>query len=136
MDKNIIDNKQKQKKVFFERLLTITGWIFMLYNAIQIIATIILWIFSIRNTYYTFEDNVEVIYTFFILIILALAIFIIIITWSTYNLKKYGKLRRRKFAKNVSDEDIITYFNITEEKLKSMKKDRIIYINKNIDKKL
>lgn len=132
MGKNIIDNKQKQKRVFFERLLTTVGWLFVLYSAIQIIATIIIWLFNIRNTYYTFGNNVEVIYTIFILIILSVVIYIGIMVWSSYNYKKYGKLNRRKFAKDVSDDEIVAYFNITDEQLEHMKKDKIIYIDKKI----
>lgn len=115
MGKNIIDNKQIPKRVFFEGLLTTAGWLFVLYSAIQIIATVIIWLFNIRNTYYTFDKNIEVIYTLFGLIILSVVIYIGIAVWSNYNLKKYGKLNRRKFAKDVTDDEIVAYFNISGE---------------------
>lgn len=130
MSKNIIDGKQKQQSVFFERLLTAAGWLFVLYSALQIIATMIIWLFNINNTYYTFSNNAQIVYTFFILVILSIVICICILVWGSYNYKKYAKLNRRKFTKDVSDNEILDYFNITQEQLEHMKNDKIIYIDK------
>jgi poly-beta-1,6-N-acetyl-D-glucosamine biosynthesis protein PgaD len=60
------------------------------------------------------------------MIILALLILALLLFWSQYNLKKYGKYQRRKFPDDTNDEEILLYFDITTNQLLNFKKSKII----------
>lgn len=98
---NIIDGRQKKPKLFFERIFTAAGWLFVLYSVIQILFTLIVWLFNISNAYIRFRNNMQVVYTVIITLILSVVIFAIVMGWSVYNYRKYGKLNRRNFPKPV-----------------------------------
>lgn len=134
-DENIVDGKQKKKFKFFEVIFSLFGWILMLGNLIQIVASLIIWIFGLSNIYEqlfminNIENTIRII---LITVIISIIVFIIMLIWGKYNYNRYAHLRRRKFPKYTTSEEIAEYFNLSLDKIQSMQNDKIIELEKTI----
>lgn len=130
MSKNVIDIKKSLKRFFWESLLTFSGWALVINSVVQLISTILIWLYNLIFFNRTVSQNNEVIRVFIIMISLAVFIFLLIIFWSQYNLKKYGKLQRRVFPSATTDEEVASFFQIESNELELLKKRKVnVFIN-------
>jgi len=140
---NIIDGMQKKTIRILEILITTIGWLIMLYYIIQTLSSIIFllllfivfWSFNLPNFYnklFTSSDISTTIHTFIITIFIASGSFILMYFWGKYNYKKYAHLRRRKFPKVVTNDEIESYFNLPSSTIEKMQNDKIIILEKTI----
>ncbi|EKQ54363.1 MULTISPECIES: poly-beta-1,6-N-acetyl-D-glucosamine biosynthesis protein PgaD [unclassified Clostridium] len=140
---NIIDGLQKKGIRILEILITTVGWLIMLYYIIQTLSSmiflsllyIVFWSFNLPNFYnklFTLSDVSITMYTFMITIVIASSSFILIYFWGKYNYKRYAHLRRRKFPKAVTEEEIERYFNLPSSTIEKMQNDKIIILDKTI----
>lgn len=134
-DENIIDGKQKRKFKIFEGIFSFCGWILMLGYLIQIMASLIIWIFGLSNIYEKLFmiNNIEnTIRTTLITVWISIIVFIIMLTWGKYNYNRYAHLRRRKFPKDTTIEELSEYFNLSLDKIEKMQNDKRIELEKTI----
>lgn len=132
---NIIDGLQKKAIRIIEGIITTMGWLLMLGYIIQIILSIILWVFNLSNFYYTlfiFSNIKTTIRTIIITVVIAMGVFVLIYSWGRYNYKRYAHLKRRKFPENVTNDKIATYFGLSLSLVEKMQNDKIIVIEKTI----
>jgi len=78
----------------------------------------------------------QVVYTVITTLILSVVIFAIVMGWSVYNYRKYGKLNRRKFPKPVTDDELLQYFDITPEQLDRLKNSKVVYWDQPVNKRM
>ncbi|MDR3593270.1 poly-beta-1,6-N-acetyl-D-glucosamine biosynthesis protein PgaD [Clostridium sp.] len=140
---NIIDGLQKKSIRILEILITTIGWLIMLYYIIQTLLSIVFWsllyiVFwslNLSNFYkklFTLGDVSTTMHTFIITIVIASSSFILMYFWGRYNHKRYAHLRRRKFPKAVTNDEIERYFNLPSSTIEKMQNDKIIILEKTI----
>lgn len=135
LDENIIDGKQKKKFKIIEWIFSVFGWILMLGYLIQIIASLIVWGFSLSNFYDklfmigNLENTIKIILA---TILISLILFIVMYVWGKYNFKRFAHLRRRKFPEDIKPEELAKYFNLSVEEIKKMQNDKKIELEKTI----
>lgn len=132
---NIIDGFQKKYIKKLERLITISGWFLIVFYMIQIVLSILLWKFNLSNFYsklLIFPNVKSTITTFIITAGISILAFIVMLLWGRYNYKKYAYLNRRKFPKDVTSQEIASYFDLQVEAIEKMQNDRIIDLEKTI----
>ena len=134
-DGNIIDGKQKKKFKIIDWIFSVFGWILMLGYLIQIIASLIVWGFSLSNFYDklfmigNLENTIKIILA---TILISLILFIVMYVWGKYNFKRFAHLRRRKFPEDIKPEELAEYFNLSVEEIKKMQNDKKIELEKTI----
>ena len=132
---NIIDGFQKKTIRRLEILITTIGWLVMLFYIIQTLLSIVVWSFNLSNFYnklFTSSNVSTTIHTLIITIVLASGNFILMYFWGKYNYKRYAHLRRRKFPKTVTNDEIERYFNLPSSTIEKMQYDKIIILEKTI----
>lgn len=132
---NIIDGLQKRGIRIIEGIVTTMGWLLMLGYIVQIILSIILWVFNLSNFYYTlfvFNNIKTTIHTIIITVVIAIGVFVLMYFWGRYNYKRYAHLKRRKFPENVTNDKIATYFGLPLPLVEKMQNDKIIVIEETI----
>jgi poly-beta-1,6-N-acetyl-D-glucosamine biosynthesis protein PgaD len=131
----IIDGRQKKKVKVFELLFTSFSWVILIGFFGQVILSILIWVFNLSNIYVelillgNIEDSISIMLT---TIIISLCSFIMMYVWGRYNYKKYGKLQRRTFPKDVTAEDLSEYFLLSKEEVERFQSDKIIKLEDNI----
>lgn len=132
---HLIYGKQRGWKKIIEWILTIAAWIFILsyivyliYGAFAIHFNLYLPEFTIYNRNMVMEIGRY----FYYLMLVALACTIILIVWKNYNLRRFGRLRRRKFRKPVSNAELASMFKIDENTLECIQKSRVVVLEYNI----
>jgi poly-beta-1,6-N-acetyl-D-glucosamine synthesis protein len=63
--------------------------------------------------------------------ILLISMYILLSAWGSYNKKKYGSLRRRKYPAPTTEEDLLKLNIIDEISYEELKNERIIVFEKN-----
>ena len=132
---NIIDGFQKKTIRRLEILITTIGWLVMLFYIIQTLLSIVVWSFNLSNFYnelFTSSNVSTTIHTFIITIVITIGSFILMYFWGKYNYKRYAHLRRRKFPKTVTNDEIERYFNLPSSTIEKMQNDKIIILEKTI----
>ena len=132
---NIIDGLQKKTIRRLEILITTIGWLVMLFYIIQTLLSIVVWSFNLSNFYnklFTSSNVSTTIQTFIITIVITIGSFILMYLWGKYNYKRYAHLRRRKFPKTVTNDEIERYFNLPSSTIEKMQNDKIIILEKTI----
>lgn len=132
---NIIDGLQKKTIRIIEVIVTTMGWLLMLGYIVQIILSIILWVFNLSNFYYfsfIFHNIETTIRTIVITLLISVCVFMLIYLWGKYNYKRYAHLTRRKFPENVTKDKIATYFDLPLSLVEKMQNDKVIVIEKTI----
>ena len=132
---NIIDGLQKKTIRRLEILITTIGWLVMLFYIIQTLLSIVVWSFNLSNFYnelFTSSNVSTTIQTFIITIVITIGSFILMYLWGKYNYKRYAHLRRRKFPKTVTNDEIERYFNLPSSTIEKMQYDKIIILEKTI----
>jgi poly-beta-1,6-N-acetyl-D-glucosamine biosynthesis protein PgaD len=131
----IIDGRQRRKKKNIEKTITAAGWSYVLFSLTQIIFSILAWYFNMEfllNNLIVIESIYDTVKIVVVTIIVASFALGILILWSRYNITKFGSLNRRKFPKDVTDTELIDYFNLDSRLFNNMKNNRITVLEKNI----
>lgn len=132
---SIIDGRQKRKWKVIELIATFFGWLVILFLALQIIASVFLWIFNvgyIYNELFLIGNIEDTVFIFSVTILVAILAFTLLYFWGNYNYRKFGNLRRRRFPDNVSTEELTEHFNLPVESIKKMQSEKYILLEKNI----
>ena len=135
LEEHLIYGHQKGWKKVIEWILTIAGWFLLL----TYVAYLIYGSLAIKNGWYLPEfsvynrEMVLMIQKYFYILFIAFLVFcVLLIFWKNYNLKKYGKLHRRKFRPGVTNEELAELFEIDMETVNKMQNERVIVLEKNI----
>lgn len=134
-DKNIIDGKQNKKIKFIEAIISAFGWMFMLGYLIQIIISLIVWIFSLSNFYgklFMINKIQNTIRVMLITVLISIIIFIVIFAWGKYNYNRYAHLTRRQFPKDTTQDEVAEYFNLPINEILKMQNDKRIELEETI----
>lgn len=134
-EKHIIKNRQKKWKKVIEYILTLLGWLYILVYLVYVIYGII----AVKLGLPLFEISMynrgmlaETERMFFILFVGSLIITLWLICWRQYNFRRFGKKDRRKFPKDVTDEDLAEYFKLEPEEIKKLKSQKVIEFEENV----
>jgi len=118
------DLQPRPQRLLFSSL-TALAWLIWLYLFLPLLSLLAWWFgvdlfakFILRP-----EDTAHLftLLRYFGVVIIAT---VIIIAWSTYNLKRFGGLDRRKMTPPVSDADLCARFNIPQELLENLRTGR------------
>ncbi|WP_066303528.1 poly-beta-1,6-N-acetyl-D-glucosamine biosynthesis protein PgaD [Bacillus sp. FJAT-29814] len=118
----IIKVQQSRIRTFIEFLITLFGWFFLLlflYNVSLHFQTRLNYRFYLLNLSNT---NSIMLFTFFSFAIATGSM----MWWSSYNKRKYGPLKRRKFPLPTDNQEISAYFQISEEDVKRNQDSRYV----------
>lgn len=132
---DIIDGRQNKIKRFFEIILSVIGWLYIVVYVVYIIYGMIAKLFRlpvIKIGIYNDYMIIETMSYFKILFIVILISIIIIAFWRFYNAKRYGKMKRRSFPKASNNTELSEYFNIDESVVVRMQNEKIITLENNI----
>lgn len=135
VDENIIDGKQKRKFKIIENFFSLFGWTLMLGYLIQIVASLIVWGFSLSNFYtelFMIKNIEKTIRIILITVLISVILFIVMYIWGKYNFNKFAHLRRRKFPKDTTPDDLAEYFNLPIDEIAKMQNDKKIELEKTI----
>lgn len=135
VDENIIDGKQKKKIKIIENFFSLFGWTLMLGYLIQIVASLIVWAFSLSNFYielFMIKNIEKTIRIILITVLISVILFIVMYIWGKYNFNKFAHLRRRKFPKDTTPNDLAEYFNLPIDEIIKMQNDKKIELEKTI----
>lgn len=109
------ENKQKTWKKAVGVILTLVAWIYMLVYFCYMIYGIICDKMNRPVKEFLFYDLNKIRQTehfFMILFIAVLIELLVLILWKEYNRRRFGSLRRRKFAPDITDQEIDSYFHL------------------------
>ncbi|MBP5416532.1 MAG: poly-beta-1,6 N-acetyl-D-glucosamine synthase [Clostridiales bacterium] len=109
------ENKQKTWKKVLGVILTLVAWIYMLVYFSYMIYGIICDKMNRPVKEFLFYDLNKIRQTehfFMILFIAVLIELLVLIIWKEYNRRRFGSLRRRKFAPDITDQEIDSYFHL------------------------
>lgn len=130
----IIHEKRSLVIESIELLATLLLWIYLL-STLALIAAItcnldfewkriLLLTFQIKET-----DVQNIIYK---IGIFSIIFFIIQFVWVQYNYRIFGKLKRRRFPKDVQPQDLAQHFSFTEEEIQYLQENDIIKLKNTI----
>lgn len=120
----IINIKQSRYRKTLDIFLTIFGWIFLTLFFINFIShlnsklNLRFYLLSLSNA------NAILIFTFSAIVVSSTSL----LWWSSYNKRKYGYLRRRKFPPRTNSEEIAEYFQISKIELRKIYDEKYIEI--------
>ncbi len=109
------ENKQKTWKKAVGVILTLVAWIYMLVYFCYMIYGIICDKMNRPVKEFLFYDLNKIRQTehfFAVLFIAVLIELLVLILWKEYNRRRFGSLRRRKFAPDITDQEIDSYFHL------------------------
>lgn len=135
IDENIIDGKQKKKFKIVENFFSLFGWTIMLGYLIQIIISLVVWAFSLSNFYtelFMIKNMEKTIRIILITVLISVILFIVMYIWGKYNFNKFAHLRRRKFPKDTTPDELAEYFNLPIDEILKMQHDKKIELEKTI----
>ena len=131
-----IENKVEQStwKTLLEIFLTIIAWVYM----------IVYWTFMMYGIFcdltkrpvtefwiYNYNTIHQTEHYFVVLFIAILVETLLLILWKEYNYHRFGKLDRRKFKPNVTQEELDEYFNLNSELAYKMHHDKYVEVFEN-----
>lgn len=132
---HLIYGNQRMWKKIIEWIITIIAWLvilsyagYLIYGAFAIRFGWFLPEFAIYNR----SMVIEIGRYFYILLIAALIVAAMLIIWKNYNLRRFGKLKRRKFRKPVSNEELAEMFKVDKNMIDSIQKSRVVVLEYNI----
>ena len=134
-DDHVISGKQKKWKKVIEWIITILGWaimlVYVLYLAYGMLAVHFGWYLP-EFLFFTRGMIFEIKRYFFILFIAALIVTLFLIIWKNYNYLRFGKLHRRTFRPDVSDEELMEFFEVDKMTVDKFHNERYILLPTNI----
>ncbi|MDF2607008.1 MAG: pgaD [Bacillales bacterium] len=131
----IIDGRQRRKKKNIEKTITAAGWSYVLFSLTQIIFSVLAWYFNmdfLLNNLIVVESIYDTVKIVLITIFVASIVLSILLFWSRYNRTRFGNLNRRKFPKDVTDSELMSYFKLDTQLFNDMKNNRVTVLEKNI----
>lgn len=135
MRMHLIYDQQTGWKKVIEWIITMIGWLVLL----SYVGYLIYGVLAIHYNWYLPEflfftrEMIETVkHYFYILFIGFLIICLFLIFWKNYNIRKYGKLHRRKFKPAVTNEELLEMFELEEETLSRLQNDRVVVLETNI----
>jgi len=135
LNDHLIYGKQKTWKKVIEWIITIIAWIILLSYIIYLVYGMLAvkydWYLP-NFVIYNREMIIEIKKYFFILFIAFLIIVAILIIWKNYNLRRFGKLHRRKFRPPVDNSELAEMFKLDKKTIEMMQNERVIILEKNI----
>jgi len=99
----------------------------MFKNIVVNIITVIMWIGFVYCASHYIEIDL-VIKTLYI----AGVSFVVMIAWKIYNLKRFGKLKRRVYPVDTTIDDLVNFFKISEDKIRDMQNSKVIILEENL----
>ncbi|WP_078552727.1 poly-beta-1,6-N-acetyl-D-glucosamine biosynthesis protein PgaD [Bacillus alkalicellulosilyticus] len=118
----IISIKKTRVRKIVESICTGLGWLFLLFFIYTLLTYVKpefnyqFYVIAISNS------NSIIIFTGFVFLMM----FIMLISWGTYNKLRYGPLNRRAFPADTQLEEVATYFELTEEEVTKIQEERYI----------
>ncbi len=135
IEDHLIYGKQKLWKKIIEWILTILGWtVILTYIGYLIYGSLAIkfgWE-MFEFLFYTREMVLTIQEYFFIYFIAFLIFTILLIIWKNYNYHKFGKLHRRTFQPEVSNEELCEMFELDASIIETMQSERYVVLEKNI----
>ena len=135
LEEHFIYGKQKGWKKVIEWIFTICAWALLLSYVIYLIYGVL----AVENgwylpvfTIYNREMIMEIRKYFFFLFIVLLVVIVLLIFWKNYNLRRFGKLHRRRFRPPVENKELADLFELDESVVEKMQNDRYILLESNI----
>ncbi len=135
LEEHLIYDRQKGWKKVLEWILTIAAWALLLSYIIYLIYGTL----AIHNgwylpefTIYTREMVLEIQRYFYILFIAFLIICVLLIFWKNYNIRKFGRLHRRKFRPSVTNEELAELFELDVKTIELLQCDKAVILERNI----
>lgn len=135
IEDHLIYGKQKGWKKVLEWIFTVIMWMVIL----SYIGYLIYGSLAIKFGWYLFEFlfyTREMVLTiqeyFFILLIAYLVFIILLIFWKNYNYRKFGKLHRRTFQPEVSNDELSEMFELDKSVIEQMQSERYVVLETNI----
>ncbi|MGN0152749.1 MAG: poly-beta-1,6-N-acetyl-D-glucosamine biosynthesis protein PgaD [Wujia sp.] len=135
LEDHLIYDRQKGWKKVIEWILTITGWAVLLSYIIYLIYGTL----AIHNGWYlpefaiyTREMVLEIQRYFYILFIAFLIICVLLIFWKNYNLRRFGRLHRRRFRPPVTNDELADMFELDMQTIESLQNNRVTVLEHNI----
>lgn len=131
-----IENKVEQKtwKTLFEIVLTVIAWVYM----------IVYWTFMLYGIFcdltnrpvtefwiYNYSTIHQTEHYFVVLFIAILVETLLLILWKEYNYHRFGRLRRRKFKPDVTQEELDEYFNLNSDLAYKLHNDKYVEVLEN-----
>ena len=131
-----IENKVEQKtwKTLFEIVLTVIAWVYM----------IVYWTFMLYGIFcdltnrpvtefwiYNYSTIHQTEHYFVVLFIAILIETLLLILWKEYNYHRFGRLRRRKFKPDVTQEELDEYFNLNSDLAYKLHNDKYVEVLEN-----
>ena len=116
----VIDCRNKKKTKILEFCITCIGWLYLVGFALHTIVSLILWYFNLSNIFYelfTLESVTDTLIIITITFFTAIIGFLIMYGWRSYNVRRFGSLKRRKFQRDVGIDDISNYFGLIVEEV-------------------
>ena len=132
---DIITGRQKWWKKPIEIFITVIAWaVILIYLFYCIYGFIMLRLGRqpFEFAIYTVGMLYETKHLLFIVAIIILIEIVLLLFWKEYNRIRFGRLNRRKFAPNVTREEVADYFGLHEEFVQKMQENSIVTLNKNI----
>ncbi|MBM7649914.1 poly-beta-1,6-N-acetyl-D-glucosamine biosynthesis protein PgaD [Bacillus ectoiniformans] len=121
----IIQKESSILRSILEGIITLLGWLFL---ATFLFYLIINFEWGISFKFYSLTlANVNAILLF--TLIMALLCVALLMAWSTYNKKKFGHLRRRKFPSPTTTKEILDYYQISEEQLEKIQEEKYVEVD-------
>ncbi|MBO5341495.1 MAG: poly-beta-1,6-N-acetyl-D-glucosamine biosynthesis protein PgaD [Lachnospiraceae bacterium] len=135
IEDHLIYGKQKGWKKVLEWIFTVIMWMVIL----SYIGYLIYGSLAIKFGWYLFEFlfyTREMVLTiqeyFFVLLIAYLVFIILLIFWKNYNYQKFGKLHRRTFQPEVSNDELSEMFELDKSVIEQMQSERYVVLETNI----
>lgn len=116
----IIINKRSILRKTLEVIITVCGWIFLITFLYQFIINFDM---KVSFKFYSLtlaNSNAIVLFTAIVTILSSG----LLMSWSSYNKRKYGSLKRRNFPSPTTNEEMMEYYKVSEDQLKKIQKDR------------
>ncbi len=135
LDDHLIYGNQKGWKKVIEWIVTVIAWLFIL----TYIVYLVYGCFAVEYGWYLPEfffysrDMIFEIRKYFVILFIAAVIFVVLLLfWKIYNKRRFGRLHRRKFRPDVTNEEIAEQFELDPLLVGKMQSERYIRFDKNI----
>lgn len=135
LEEHLIYGHQKKWKKVIEWIVTIIAWAILLSYVVYLVYGML----AVKYNWYLPEFKIynremilEIQEYFYILFIAMLIIIVLLIFWKNYNLRRFGRLHRRKFRPAVTNEEISEMFELDIQTVEDMQNKRVITLETNI----
>ena len=133
----IVDIKRKRKvrSRVIEGAVTTVGWVYLLVASLQVIASLAMWYFNINHlstelfSIDSMQDTVKVVSVTWIVVLIG---FLIMYFWRSYNINRFGSLRRRSFPSEVTVKEMAEHFQLSPEAVEAFQSEKIIELDETI----